>query len=189
MSCESDDLLLRHCNTVYDQNTIDRWRNGCILLFPKKSNLALAKNYRGITRTSIVAKIYNAQLRNCVEHKIEKIHRKNKNRFRRNLYTTSEISTIHRILEVVSAKKLEATILFVDFSKAFDPIHRGKMEQILLAYGLPKETVAAIMIIYKNTKVKVCPPDVDTDYFDIVAGGLQEDTLAQYHFINFLVCA
>ena len=40
-------------------------------------------------------------------------------------------------------KKLEATI-FVDFFKAFDSIHRGKMEQILLADGLLKETVAAI---------------------------------------------
>ena len=50
------------------------------------------------------------------------------------------------------------------------------MEQILLAYGLPKETVAAIMMLYKNTKVKVPSSDRDTDYFDIVAG----DTLAAY---------
>ena len=57
------------------------------------------------------------------------------------------------------------------------------MERILLAYGLPKETVAAIMMLYKNTKVKVCSPDGDTDYFDIVAGVLQEDTLAPYLFI------
>ena len=54
------------------------------------------------------------------------------------------------------------------------------MEQILLAYGLPKETVAAIMMLYKNTKVKVSSPDGDTDYFDIVAGVLQGDTLALY---------
>ena len=33
--------------------------------------------------------------------------------------------------------KLEATIIFVDFSKAFDSIHKGKMEQILHAYSLP----------------------------------------------------
>ena len=57
------------------------------------------------------------------------------------------------------------------------------MEQILLAYGLPKETVAAIMILYKNTKVKVRSPDGDTEYFDIVAGVLQGDTLAPYLFI------
>ena len=55
--------------------------------------------------------------------------------------------------------------------------------QILLAYGLPKETVAAIMILYRNTKVKVRSPDGDTEYFDIVAGVLQGDTLAPYLFI------
>ena len=54
------------------------------------------------------------------------------------------------------------------------------MEQILLAYGLPKEIVAAMMILYRNTKVKVCSPDGNTDYFDIVTGVLQGDTLALY---------
>ena len=57
------------------------------------------------------------------------------------------------------------------------------MEQILLAYGLPKETVAAIMMLYRNTKVKVCSPDGDTDYFNIVPSVLQRDTLALYLFI------
>ena len=73
--------------------------------------------------------------------------------------------------------------MFVDFTKAFDSIHRGKMERILLAYGIPKETVAAITILYRNTKVKVRLPDRDTEYFDIVAGVLQGDTLATYLFI------
>ena len=96
---------------------------------------------------------------------------------------TSQILTIRRILEGVRAKNQHATLLFVDFTKAFDSIHRGKMEQILLAYGLPKETVAAITILYRNTKVKVRSPDGDTKYFDIVARVLQGDTLAPYLFI------
>ena len=57
------------------------------------------------------------------------------------------------------------------------------MEQILLAYGIPKESVAAITILYRNTKVKVRSPEGDTEYFDIVAGVLQGDTLAPYLFI------
>ena len=52
------------------------------------------------------------------------------------------------------------------------------MEQILLAYGLRKETVAAITILYNSIKVKVGSPDGDTEYFDIVAGVVQGDTLA-----------
>ena len=151
--------------------------------FPKKGDLGLAKNYRGITLTSIAAKIYNALLRNRREPKIDNILRKNQNGFRRNRSTASQILTIRRILEGVRAKNIQATLLFVDFNKAFDSIHRGKMEQLLRAYGLPKETVAAITILYRNTKVKVCSPDGDTEYFDIVAGILQGDTLAPYHFI------
>ena len=98
-------------------------------------------------------------------------------------YSTSQILTIRRILEGVRAKNLQVTLIFVDFTKAFDSIHRGKMEQILLAYGIPKETVATIMILYRNTKVKIRSPDGDTEYFDIVAGVLQGDTLAPYLFI------
>ena len=37
-----DDILLRHCNTVYYQNPIDRWKKGCILLFLKKGDIGLA---------------------------------------------------------------------------------------------------------------------------------------------------
>ena len=52
------------------------------------------------------------------------------------------------------------------------------MEQIFLAYGLPKETVTAIMMLYKNTKA-----GGDTDFFDIVIGFMQRDTLVPYMFI------
>ena len=86
--------------------------------------------------------------------------------------TTSQIFIIRRILEGVRAKILQATILFVDFIKAFESIHKEKVEQILLAYGLPKETVAAIMMLYRNTKVKTRSPDGDTDCFEIVASEL-----------------
>ena len=65
-----DEILLRHCNAVYNQNPVDRWMKGCIPPFTKMGDLGLAKNYRGITLTSIAAKIYNAQLRNRIEPKI-----------------------------------------------------------------------------------------------------------------------
>ena len=57
------------------------------------------------------------------------------------------------------------------------------MEQTLLAYGLPKVTVAATMILNRNNKVKVSSPGGDIDYFDSVAEVLQGDTLALYLFI------
>ena len=55
--------------------------------------------------------------------------------------------------------------------------------QILLTYDLPKETVTAIMKLYRNTKVKIRLPDEHTDFFNTVARVLQGYTLAPYLFI------
>ena len=63
-------------------------------------------------------------------------------------------------------------------------MHRRKMEQILLAYGLPKETITAIMMLYEDMKAMVQSPD--TDFFDIVTGVLQGDTLEPFIFIIYL---
>ena len=60
------------------------------------------------------------------------------------------------------------------------------MELILLAYGLPKEFVTAVMMPYKNTKADVRLRDSDNDLFHIVAGLLQGDTLALFLFITFI---
>ena len=98
-----DDILLRHCNAVYNQNPIDRWMKGCIHPFPKKGHLRLAKNYRGITLTSIAPKIFNALLRNRIEPKVDKLLRKNQNGFRRNRSTTAQILNTRKILEGVRA--------------------------------------------------------------------------------------
>ena len=54
-----------------------------------------------------------------------------------------------------------AISLFKDFSKVLDSIHREKMEQILLEYGLPTETVTTIIMLYRNRKAMVCSFDGD----------------------------
>ena len=86
-----------------------------------------------MTLIAITANVYNALLLNGTRLEIEKILGKTRAAF-------EEIdSQPHSFWLSVESSK--ATLLLVDFSKAFDSIHRGKIEQILLAYGLPKETV------------------------------------------------
>ena len=145
-----------------------------------KGDLGIRKNYRGMAFTFMVVKVL---LLNRIELEIEKILKKSQNSFRRYRSTSSQILKIHRIIEGVCAKNLEATLLLVDFSNALDSIHREKMEQIPLAYSLPKEIFTAIMMLYRNAKVKAQSPYGDTDFFDMVAGVQQGDTLASDLFI------
>ena len=60
---------------------------------------------------------------------------------------------------------LPCIITFIDFKKAFDSIHRGKMLCILKAYGIPENLVNAIEDIYSDTKAKVLSPDGETRVF------------------------
>ena len=62
-------------------------------------------------------------------------------------------------------------------------MYRGKMKQILKAYGHLKESVTAIMMLYKNMKAIVCSCEANNNFFDIVAGALEGDTLALYMFM------
>ena len=66
-----------------------------------------------------------------------------------------------------------------------DSIDRKMMRQKLQAYGLLKETVTAITLLYKNSKASVRLPNDNTDLFDFVNGVSQVDTLALYVFIIY----
>ena len=158
-----------------------------IFTFCKKGNPEITKNYRCIPLTVIADQVYNVLLLNRIRPEVVKILRKNLNGFRRNRSKTSQILTIRWIIEGVRAKNLEATILIVDFCKPFYSIPKGKMKQILLAYGLglPKENITAIMMLHKKTKVMIRSPNSDTDLFDIVPLILQRDTLASFiHMVS-----
>ena len=56
------------------------------------------------------------------------------------------------------------------------------MLKFLRAYGLPEQLLFAIGILYAGTKAKVLSPDGKTEFFEILAGVLQGDTLAPYIF-------
>ena len=74
----------------------------------------------------------------------------------------------------------KAIILYVDFKKASDSIHRPTMMKILQAYDIPPNLISAITRMYENTRAKVISPDGETDFFEIKAGVLQGDTLTPY---------
>ena len=121
-----DDILLWLYHAVYEQNTIEKWTKVCILPFPKYDDLGITMNYRGITLSAISAKTYKALLLNHAKPENEKIRRKNQNSICRNQSTISQILTIHWIIEGVCVKNLEATLLFISSSKAFDSFPRKK---------------------------------------------------------------
>eukprot|EP00111_Clytia_hemisphaerica_P013463 TCONS_00039544-protein len=181
------EMLLDFCNHTFEFLTPpSAWLTGGIIPVPKKGDLTLASNYRGITLMPIAAKIFNKLLLQRIVPVLDPFLRKNQNGFRKGRSTITQILAIRHILEEMRKLNKDAFICFVDFKKAFDSISRVKMYEILKLYGIPEKLISAIRALYVSIKAKVITADGDTDIFDIHAGVLQGDTLAPFRFIIVL---
>ena len=181
-----NDELLHVCNQTLNGKKPSIWSKSIIITIPKKGELGIPKNYRGISLTYIAAKIYNRILLHRIEYPIENILRDNHNGFRAGRSTIGHILALRRLMEGIKAENLTAVLSFIDFRQPFDSIHRKKMLKILMAYGIPGKIVNAIAIMYDNTLAKVRSPDGDTDFLMVLSGVLQGDTLAPLLFVIVL---
>ena len=177
-------LLLDLCNHTFSNLSPPKiWHKSQIIPMPKKGDLSIATNYRGISLMPIAAKIYNKLILNRLVPFIEPLLRNNQNGFRRGRSTLSQILCLRRIIEESEACKKDLALVFVDFSKAFDSVDRDKMFEILKSYGIPDKIIAAIKVLYTDNSATVITPDGESNPFEILAGILQGDTLAPFLFI------
>ena len=117
-------ILFRLYNAVYKQNTIEKLTKVCILPFPKKGDLGISKNYKGISLPATTEKVYDELVHNRIQSEIKIILRKKQNGLRRNRFTIPQILTIRWMIEGLRAKNIEATLIYVVFFKTFDSIQR-----------------------------------------------------------------
>ena len=175
--------LLEVCNRRLNGGRAKIWVKSEIIPLPKTGDLGDTGNYRRISLTVVAANIYNKLLLNRKRSHLGPLLWISQNGFCPGGSTAAQIVTFRRLIEGVKAKQLQSVITFVDFKKTFDSIHRGKLMEILLVYGVPKKIVDAMSISYKDTVAQVILPDGETDFFEMAADVLQGDTLALHLFI------
>ena len=121
-------------------------------------------------------------LLNNIQPILDPLLRPNQNGFRPCSSTISHILALRRITESVKSHNLQAAIIFVEFKKAFDSIHRHKILEILRKYGVPRKLIDAIGKFYESTFASVLSLDDEADLFRIQAGILQGNNLAPFLF-------
>ena len=175
--------LLDFCNETMKGNKPEALSRSTIIPLPKKGDLSLPSNYRGITLSSLAAKLYRTMLLIRISPHLDAILTRNQNGFRKGRSTTLQILALRRLIEELKISNKQAYIVFLDFSKAFDSVNRKAMLHILLNYGSPEEIVNAIAIMYGNPTSFVQTSDGLTKGLFTTTGILQGDTLAPYLFV------
>ena len=107
LRCNIDEIILYICNkALLAQMKPKQWSILNIIPIPKKGDLSLGSNYRGISLGSLVAKTYNRMIWNRISPILDYHLRKNKNGFRRVRTTTSQILALRRLIEGVKDNNL-----------------------------------------------------------------------------------
>ena len=119
---------------------------------------------------SIPGKVYSQAILNWIRDVVDTQLREEQAGFRPKRSCAEQIFTLRQIIEKCNEFQCPLALSFIDFSKAFDSLHRPSLWKVLREYGLPVKIVAAIRNIYDKSKCCVRTEDGLSDWFEVITG-------------------
>ena len=132
------------------------WQDGIVVpLYKGKGSRQECDNSRGITLLSIPGKVYARVIQHRLVRFAERRLSENQNGFRAGRSCMDTLFTVKRLMEMSSEKQKELWLIFVDFTKAYDTVVRGRLWKVLQEMGAPRGFVNRIAALHRDTHVKV----------------------------------
>ncbi|XP_025421560.1 uncharacterized protein LOC112691510 [Sipha flava] len=119
----------------------EEWNTALVCPIHKKNDPQICSNYRGIALLNVTYKILAYCLLDRIQPIAEEIIGDYQGGFKPNRSTTDQIFVIRQTLQKMWEFNKDVYILFVDFKKAYDSIHRASLINILREFKFPKKLV------------------------------------------------
>jgi exonuclease III len=160
----------------------EEWNTALVCPIHKKNDPQICNNYRGIALLNVTYKILAYCLLDRVKPIAEGIIGDYQGGFRPNRSTTDQIFVIRQTLQKMWEFNKDVYILFVDFKKAYDSIHRTSLINILREFKFPKKLVKLIEASINGTKIKVKLANMVSQPMEVATGLRQGDALSPILF-------
>ncbi len=156
-----------------------------VLLF-KGGDSFNPNDFRGISITSCLGKIFNKCLNNRLQNFIEQSRKLSDAQaaYRSEFSTIDQIFILKSLINKYTFRSKKKIFgCFVDFKKAFDSVwHEGLMFKLLSQYQIGGKYYSIIKHMYHSARSCIKLPDGVTDSFPIQKGIKQGDTLSPFLF-------
>lgn len=165
------------------------WEEGLIVPVKKKGDGKVVEEFRGVTITDSLYKIYTNILaeRLVKEMEMKEILSKEQTGFRRKLGTIDNIYTLNYIIyKYTRVKKKKLIALFVNLKAVSDLVDREKLWEAMEKKGISEGMIKKIKRIYKETRSRVRVGSELGECFWTARGVKQECPLSLYLFNIFL---
>ena len=151
-------ILLNFFNAILKiEQAPKAWGSGYIVPIFKSGAKSEPDNYRPITITSCLGKLFTLLLNNRLNEFISKYDKLNEFQigFKKKCRTSDHILLLKTIIDLYKKKKKHIYACFVDFSSAFPSVWRVGLFYKLYETGLSSKFVNIIQNLYSNTKCQV----------------------------------
>ena len=170
------------------ENIPHEWNKGIIIPIHKKGSKNDLNNYRGITLTSCVSKVFNSIIANSISEFIEdhNLLTEIQGGFRKQHRCEDHIFTLKSIAATRMAENKTTYLAFLDFSKAFDTVWRDGLLSLAWKLGIRGSMWKIISNLYRNVQSRVKFGDITTDFFDVDDGVKQGCVLSPILFCVYI---
>jgi len=141
------------------------WKHGYLVKLPKKGDLGLCNNWRGIMLFSIPSKVFYRIIFERLKDALDKQLRCNQAGFRKDRSCTNHIATSRIIIEQSKEWQTPLYLNFIDFEKAFDSVDRNVIWQLMHHYGIPPKFIKLIQDLYESSSCQVIRNEKLSDSF------------------------
>ena len=130
----------------------------------------MCSNYRGITLLSIAGKVLTTIIQQRILSTIEHVTDEQQAGFKPGRGCVDQIFNLKQVQERRVKYEKDYVTVFVDFSAAFDSVHRKSLWNALLSNGLPGKIVNILRSLYDNANSHVRSEGCLSNPFKITTG-------------------
>ena len=165
----------------------DQWCTGVIVPIYKKGDKKNPANYRGITLTSTMSKMFTYLLNRRLCNWCEEQSILSEAQFAyKTGYSTIDAVFVLKLLITHANKSSGVFCAFIDFSKAFDNVDRNILYKILVRYGISSKMLHIIINMYSKIQSKVKTSDGMSEVFPQCNGLMQGECLSPTLFAIYI---
>ena len=172
---------------IWDNETFpEDWLQGILIKVPKKGDLSICDNWRGIMLLCVPVKVFCTVILNRIKGKIDSTLRRSQAGFRAGRSCTDHINTLRIVIEQINEFQDSLHLVFVDFQKAFDTLRHNNIWEAMTRKGVPEKVINMIKAQYTNFKCRILHNASLSNYISIQAGVRQGCILSPLMFLIVL---